>query len=82
MHVAPLPLEQYRQRVGHHLDLIEAGAEMTARHVRYLDRRPMFDTNAQIELDHAEAVLERALAKVRAAKAAYDSKPVELSYAS
>lgn len=81
-HVKPLPLEEYRSRVGTNLDLILGGASMTIRHVNMLDRRPMFDTKAQCELDHAEAVLEKALEKIRAAKAAYDSKPVELSYAS
>lgn len=75
--VRPLPLDEYRDRVGHHLDMIEAGANMTARHVRTLDRRPSFDTRARGELDSLEATLERALAKVRDAKAGYDSKPVE-----
>lgn len=79
--VAPLPLDEYRQRVGHHLDLIEAGAEMAARHVRALDRRPAFDARAREELDCTEMVLEQALAKIRVAKVAYEQKPMERSHA-
>lgn len=75
--VAPLPLADYRERVGHRLDLIAAGAEMAARHVNALDRRPAFDTKARHELDLTEATLERALQKVRGAKIAYDQKPQE-----
>lgn len=75
--VQPLPLDEYRQRVGHHLELIEAGAEMAARHVRALDRRPAFDARAREELDCTEMVLEQALSKVRAAKVAFEQKPQE-----
>lgn len=77
--VRPLPLEEYRQRVGHHLDLIEAGAEMTVRHVLALDRRPAFDTRAQAELDHAERVIETALLKIRSAKKSYAGKAAEVA---
>lgn len=69
---------EYNTKVKKHLELIEAGAEMTARHARAIDRQPCFQTRARSELDQTEATLERALAHVRAAKATYDRKPQEI----
>lgn len=75
--VQPLPLDEYRQRVGSRLDNISAGADMAVRNVLMLDRRPAFDTHARSDLDALEGVLQRALEKCQAAKAAYDQKPQE-----
>jgi hypothetical protein len=79
--VKPLPLEEYRTEVSKPLQFIEHGASMIARHVAMLDRRPGFRAMAQDELDGAELVLEQALAKVRAAKVAYEQKPMESPHA-
>lgn len=71
-----LTLEQWDRSVGHHLHLIEAGAEMTARHARQLLARPDWETLAQDEMQKTEKVLEGALGVVRAALADYGSKPL------
>lgn len=72
-----LPLDEYRERVGKHLELIEAGTAMAARHARALDRRPAYETLAEDALCQVEKTLAAALENVRAAKAVYASKPVE-----
>lgn len=69
---------EYNTKVKKHLELIEAGAEMAARHARAIHCQPAFQTRARSELDQTEATLERALANVRAAKATYDGKPQEI----
>ena len=74
-HLAPT---DYWQRVGENLDNIEAAAEIIARRVRMMDRRPAFDTCARAELDAVEGTLKRALEKCQSAKAAYDAKPQEV----
>lgn len=79
--VRPMPLEDYRQQVGKHLDLIEVGAEMAARHASMMVQKPGFETKAQDELNRAREVLEAALANVIAAQATYASKPMEVSHA-
>jgi hypothetical protein len=79
--VAPLPLEDYRSKVGEHLQYIEHGASMICRRVAMLDRLPGFETQAQDEMNRAEATLERALGKVRAAKLAMEHKPQERTHA-
>jgi len=77
--VQPTPLEEYRNEVSEHLQYIEHGAGMITRRVGMLSRAPGFRAMAQDEMDTAEAVLERALANVRAAKAVYEQKPRERS---
>jgi hypothetical protein len=50
---------------------------MIRRRVGMMTRQPGFETMAASELDMAEAVLERALVKIRAAKVAFTQKPQE-----
>lgn len=69
-----MQLDEYHEKVGKHLDLIEAGAAMAARHARALDRRPAYETLAQSELDQVETTLRNALANVEAAKSTYMAK--------
>lgn len=71
-----MTLEEWDKSVGHHLHLIEAGAEMAARHADQLLVRPDWETLAQDELARTERVLENALRTVRAARASYGSKDV------
>jgi hypothetical protein len=71
-----MSLEQWDRTVGHHLHMIEAGAEMAARHADRLLARPDFETLAQDELARAEKILESALRKLREAGASYGSKEV------
>jgi S-methylmethionine-dependent homocysteine/selenocysteine methylase len=72
----PMTLEQWDLAVGHHLEFIEAGAEMAARHSRQLLARPDWETLAEAELAKVEKVLENALQQVRAARASYGSKDI------
>jgi hypothetical protein len=69
-------LEKWDQGIGYHLHLIEAGAEMAARHANRLLSRPDWETLAQNELAMVEKVLEDALQKVRDARASYGSKAI------
>jgi hypothetical protein len=64
-----------------HLNYIEAGADMAARHARALVCRPDFTTHAQDALAEARSVLEGALASITAAQIAYEAKPLESSRA-
>ncbi|MGM4987395.1 hypothetical protein [Tardiphaga sp. 841_E9_N1_2] len=79
--VQPLPLDEYRTEVSENLQFVEHGASMICRRVAMLDRRPGFRTMAQDDLDQAELVLEQSLAKIRAAKVAFEQKPMERSNA-
>ena len=79
--VAPLPLDEYRSEVSEHLQFIEHGASMIERRVAMLTRKPGFRAMTEDDLSKAELVLERALAKVRAAKVAYEQKPMERTHA-
>ena len=74
-------LQDYRESVSKHLQFIEAGSEMAARHARALTVKPAFVTRAQDDLAETRRVLESALANVVAAQVAYDAKPVENSHA-
>ena len=60
-----------------HLNYIEAGAEMAARHARALLCKPAFKTHAQDGLAEARRVLEGALASIAAAEAQYEAKQTE-----
>jgi hypothetical protein len=60
--------------ISKHLQLIEAGAEMAARHAGRLVAKPNFETLAEDELAKAERILEKALQDVREARAKYGSK--------
>jgi hypothetical protein len=70
-------LEQWRASVSPHLNFIEAGAEMAARHASALPLKPTFPTHAQDELAKTRAVLEAALANIIKAQSVYESKPEE-----
>lgn len=64
-----LPLTDYDEKIGHHLQFIEAGAEMCERHVRQLFAIPDFETNAADKLAEAETILTAALARLIVARA-------------
>lgn len=70
-----MTLSQWDKDVRPHLHLIEAGAEMAARHVRMLPVRPNFESIAESDLAEARTVLQNALARIIAAQATFQSKP-------
>lgn len=72
-----MPLDQWDREVRVHLVMIEAGAQICVRHVMRLPARPRFESKAEDELRHCEAVLEKALGDVRGALAAYHDKEVD-----
>jgi hypothetical protein len=72
-----MDLYNYDEKVKPHLGLIEAGAEMAARHARALPFKLPFTTHAQDELAEARKVLENALAAVKAAQELYEAKPID-----
>jgi hypothetical protein len=72
----PMPLDQWRQVVSAHLDMIGAGADICVRHAERLLVRPGFETLAEMDLKRAEAVLQEALTKVRLAQAIYRDKEI------
>lgn len=76
-----MTLFDYDLNVKPHLNFIEAGAEMTARHVRLLVCRPGFTTRAQDELAETRKVLEAALTTVAEAEATFEAKPLENEHA-
>lgn len=69
-----MPLDQWCVEVDRHLDLIEAGAQMCARHARQLPVRPAFESKAEEQLQRCEQVLVRSLASVRLAQLLYAGK--------
>ena len=72
-------LAEHDVKIKPHLDFIEAGAEMAARHAKALPCKLAFTTHAQDELARARKVLEAALANIKAAEMAYEAKPLESS---
>ena len=70
-------LSDWDAKVRPHLNFIRSGAEMAARHARRLPFKPDFETKAQVDLAEARAVLESALASIKAAQDAYNAKPLE-----
>lgn len=76
-----LTLFDWDVKVRPHLNFIEAGAEMAARHAKALPCRADFETRSEDELAAARTTLERALANVIAAQAVYANKPKERDYA-
>lgn len=72
-----MDLMDWDLKVKPHLNYIEAGAEMTARHARALLCKPGFTTHAQDGLEEARKVLEGALQAIVTAQATYEAKPVE-----
>lgn len=75
--VAPMTLSDWRANVSAHLQFIEAGAEMAARHARMIPCKAPFETKAQLELAATRKALEAALTNIAAAEAAYNAKPLE-----
>lgn len=69
-----MTLAEWDQRVSPHLQFIEAGCEMAARHVGFLPIKPDFETKAEAGLERTRKVLEGALAKIKAAQKAYHKK--------
>lgn len=76
-----MSLQEYDAKIKPHLDYIEVGAEMAARHARALKIRPNFDTKAEAQLQETRRVLEAALAEINAAQSTYNSKPMEAAHA-
>jgi hypothetical protein len=71
----PLTLAEWDAWIKPHLQNIEAGAELCAKHVRKLAFQPEFTTLASEAMDEAEMVLVQALKKLRAAQRAYRELP-------
>ena len=69
-------MENWDRDISHHLQMIQAGAEMAARHANQLVGRPNFATLAQDQLAATEVILQTALQKVSDAIVNYGSKPV------
>jgi hypothetical protein len=72
-----IPLIEWDRTVSPHLQFIEAGCEMAARHAGFLPVRPAFESKAEIELARTRKVLETALANIIKAQERYASKPEE-----
>jgi hypothetical protein len=74
-------LADWEKKVSPHLQFIEAGAQMAARHARALPLRPGFESLAEDELRKVREVLQSALTQVIVAQAAYRETPPEPSHA-
>jgi len=72
-----MTLEDWDKNVSHHLQFIEAGASMAARHAAALPVRPGFETLAEDELDKAFKSLAKALDQIITARKAYQNTPVD-----
>ena len=68
-------LEDWDKNVRPHLNFIADGAEIAARHARYLPVQPQWRTASQDQLEDARSALEAALQRIIAAQAEYESKP-------
>lgn len=79
--IRPIPLADWEASVRPHLDFIEAGAAMAARHAKALERRPGFESRAADELRKTREALQRALSNVIVAQAAYQETPSEPNHA-
>ena len=71
----PMTLEQWDADVGRHLQMIEAGAEIVARHARALAGMPEWQTRAMDELQLAERIMSRALVRLATARQILENKP-------
>jgi len=72
-----MTLEDWGRNVSRHLQFIEVGASMAARHAALLQVRPGFETLAEDELRKARETLQDALTKVTIAQNTYQAKPLE-----
>jgi hypothetical protein len=79
--IRPIPLSDWEASVRPHLDFIEAGAAMAARHAMALSRRPGFESLAEDELRKVREVLQSALSQVILAQSSYHETPPEQSHA-
>jgi hypothetical protein len=74
-------LADWDRDVSPHLQFIEAGSSMAARHAKMLPCKPGYESLAQDELTKARLVLEAALRDIIAAQSIYASKPAEMQAA-
>ena len=74
-------LAEWNEKISPHLNFIEAGAQMAARHARQLVMRPDFESLAEDELRKTREVLQAALSKVIIAQADYRETPTETTHA-
>jgi len=72
-----MTLFHWDMTVKPHLQFIEAGAAMAARHARALPIKPEFQTMAQDQLAETRKILESALASIIAAEIIYETKALE-----
>lgn len=70
-----LPLAEWDEKIGPHLQGIESGADICLRHVHQLVFRPDFDTIAFDDLVRTEKTLAAALAKIQNAIRLYSEAP-------
>ena len=71
-----MTMEDWDKTISPHLQFIESGAAMAARHATALTARPGFETMAEEELDKAFKTLAAALDKIITAQKSYREKPV------
>jgi hypothetical protein len=71
----PLPLEEWDELIGRHLQLIEAGAEICENHAKQLFGVPEWETRAADQLDKAERLISSALLRLNKAKQEMKGKP-------
>lgn len=72
-----MTLSDWRVNVSAHLQFIEAGAEMAARHARMIPCKAPFETKAQLELEETRKVLEATLGMIKEAQTLYEAKPID-----
>lgn len=72
-----MSLQQWWEEMTQHLDKIERGAQMALSHARQLPLQPGFESRAEIALRDCEAVLFKALMRVRVALIAIHRKEVD-----
>jgi len=69
-----MTLGEYDEKVGRHLQMIEAGADTCLRHAHQMAFRPDFETLAFDDLTRAETILTAALEKIQKAIATYQER--------
>lgn len=72
-----MTLAEWERSVSPHLQFIEAGSSMAARHAKALVLRPDFESLAEDELRKVREVLQAALSRVIVAQAAYRETPAD-----
>jgi hypothetical protein len=74
VHEIHMPLSVWDREVSPHLQFIESGSQMAARHARMLAGKPAFLTMAEHELEQARSVLAAALERIEQAQTEYQNK--------